>query len=279
MNEKKKVPIKSISVCLLSAVTGSVCVIGLVCFYSFSIISIFHESSKYPYYTYFSIVSIYVCIASFIVLTYLWTSSFLNQTKKIQAIILSIVFYIFGFVAGVPIFSLIVGAVENYKFYWESKDLEVPLYGFTRMLLRQDRVSIFGLLMVVLLLIPNIIFAFKAQNPKNKCINKLMNIIEQIGRYSCMFLMILILDFAEFGYISSLEYFVYYFGNFGLMTLYWLIWALYFKKPVYWKQLALAIIPTALFLMSGVTTHNILLIVFSILFGVGHIYVTNKNRL
>ncbi len=50
--------------------------------------------------------------------------------------------------------------------------------------------NVFGLVIVVLLLIPNIIYAIKFKNQQNKCTNKAMNIIEQIGRYGCMFLMV-----------------------------------------------------------------------------------------
>ena len=43
--------------------------------------------------------------------------------------------------------------------------------------------STFGLVLVILLLIPNIIYAVRVKNQKNKCTNKFMNILEQIGRY------------------------------------------------------------------------------------------------
>lgn len=46
-----------------------------------------------------------------------------------------------------------------------------------------------------------------------------------------------------------------------------------------WKcQLTLAILPTLLFLLCGITMKHYLLVVFGILFGIEHIYVTAKNR-
>ena len=45
-----------------------------------------------------------------------------------------------------------------------------------------------------------------------------------------------------------------------------------------WKSMALAIIPTLLFLVGGITMRNIPAIVLAVVFGIGHIYVTYKNQ-
>ena len=138
--------------------------------------------------------------------------------------------------------------------------------------------NIFGLILVVLILVPNIIYAFKFRDQKNKCTNKIMNIIEQVGRYGCMFLMIFNIGIAEFGFASKAMFLVYLIGNAAFLLSYLIIWILYFKKQTYWKQLALTIIPTCLFLLSGITMQHYLLVIWSVIFGIGHIYVTNKNR-
>lgn len=138
--------------------------------------------------------------------------------------------------------------------------------------------NISGLIFVVLLLIPNIIYAIKVKNQKNKCSNKFLNVIEQIGRYGCMFLMVFNIGIAEFGFRSVGIFLVYVFGNTLLIIFYWIIWMLYFHKRTYWKQILLAVIPVCLFLLSGITMLHYLLIVFGIIFGIGHIYVTVKNR-
>ncbi|MBQ5851705.1 MAG: hypothetical protein IIW54_12975 [Lachnospiraceae bacterium] len=138
--------------------------------------------------------------------------------------------------------------------------------------------NIWGLIIVVLLLVPNIIYAVKEKNQENKCSNKYMNILEQIGRYGSMFLMVFNIGLAEFGFSSVKAFIVYMFGNILLMISYWFIWVLYFKKKTYWKQIALALIPTGIFLLSGITMLHFLLIIFAVIFGIGHLYVTNKNR-
>lgn len=138
--------------------------------------------------------------------------------------------------------------------------------------------NIWGLIIVVLLLVPNIIYAVKEKNQENKCSNKYMNMLEQIGRYGSMFLMVFNIGLAEFGFSSVKAFIVYMFGNILLMISYWFIWVLYFKKKTYWKQIALALIPTGIFLLSGITMLHFLLIIFAVIFGIGHLYVTNKNR-
>lgn len=138
--------------------------------------------------------------------------------------------------------------------------------------------NVFGLVFVVLLLIPNIIYAIKDKNKQNKCTNKFMNVIEQIGRYGCMFLMVFNIGIAEFGFGSNYAFLIYLFGNTLLIILYWIIWILYFRKCTYLKQMSLAVIPTCLFLLSGITMQHYLLILFGVIFGMGHIYVTSKNR-
>ena len=80
-----------------------------------------------------------------------------------------------------------------------------------------DWINIFGLVFVILLLIPNIIYAFKFRSQKNKCNNKFMNVLEQIGRYASMFLMVFNIGIAEFGFSSAGAFLLYGFGNAFLM--------------------------------------------------------------
>ena len=65
-------------------------------------------------------------------------------------------------------------------------------------------INIFGLVIVVLMLIPNILYAikFKGQEVKCKCCRS-MYILEQVGRYGSMFLMAFNIGIAEFGFASD----------------------------------------------------------------------------
>ena len=145
--------------------------------------------------------------------------------------------------------------------------------------LGMDWLNVFGLILVILLLIPNIVYAIKFKDQKNLCTNKFMNILEQIGRYACMFLMVFNIGIAEFGFGSVVAFLIYGIGNVLLMLSYWIVWTMYFHKPSFGKQITLAILPTCLFLLNGVTMRHYLLILFGLVFGVGHVYVTYKNRI
>lgn len=138
-------------------------------------------------------------------------------------------------------------------------------------------INIFGLILVILLLIPNLIYAFKFRGQQNKCSNKYMNILEQISRYASMFFMVFNIGIAEFGFSSVGAFLVYGLGNIGLMAAYWIIWMLYFRRQGFWKTMALAVIPVCIFVLSGITLGHVLLIVSGALFGVGHIFVTYQN--
>lgn len=105
-----------------------------------------------------------------------------------------------------------------------------------------------------------------------------MNILEQIGRYGCMFLMIFNIGISEFGFSSVEMFLVYFTGNIVLMIAYWISWILFFIKPDVKKQMALAIIPTLLFLLNGVTMRHYLWVITGVIFGIGHLYVTYENR-
>lgn len=138
--------------------------------------------------------------------------------------------------------------------------------------------NLFGLILVILLLIPNIIYAVQNREQKNLCRNTLMNNLEQIGRYVCMFLMVFHIGIAEYGFASVAAFLIYGFGNGILILAYWITWGLYFRRRSFKKQMALAILPTCIFLLCGVTMQHYLLILFGGIFGLSHIYVTAKNR-
>lgn len=90
--------------------------------------------------------------------------------------------------------------------------------------------NIYGLMIMVLIMLPNMIYSIKCKAAKNVCANKVMN-----------------------------------------------LWFLYFIKQNLAKSMALAIIPTCIFLLCGITLQHVLLVISAVIFGVGHIYVTYRN--
>ncbi len=138
-------------------------------------------------------------------------------------------------------------------------------------------INIFGLCIVIAILIPNIIYAIKFRGVENKCTNKIMNVIEQVGRYGCMLLLILDIGRAGFGFGSIGVFLVYLIGNAVFLLMYWIVWILYFIKQSRWKSMALAILPVLIFMISGLTLQHILLVITAMIFAAGHIYVTWQN--
>ena len=138
-------------------------------------------------------------------------------------------------------------------------------------------INVFGAAIVILMMIPNIIYAVKNKGEKNLCENKLMNVTEQIGRYACIVLMWLPLLVWEFGFASVLEMTLYFALNGILLIAYWLVFTVYFKKKSAKLALTLAIIPACIFLISGILLRHWLLVGFAAVFAIGHIYVTKKN--
>ena len=135
----------------------------------------------------------------------------------------------------------------------------------------------FGLVLVALLLIPNMIWAVRHRGKTNKCTSRLMNIIEQIGRYGCMFLMVFNIGIAEFGFASSLCFLACLIGSAVLLLLCWTFWIAYYIKQAFFPALMLAVLPTLLFLLCGVMQRHWLLVGFAAVFGAGHVYVTACN--
>ena len=138
-------------------------------------------------------------------------------------------------------------------------------------------ISVFGAVIVILMLIPNIVYALRNPGEKNNCTSKIMNAIEQIGRYACIVLMWLPLLVWKFGFPSVFEMLLYLFGNGFLLVLYWAVYAAFLKRKTGKRALALAVIPACIFLMSGLLLRHWLLVVSAVLFGIGHICVTRKN--
>ena len=138
-------------------------------------------------------------------------------------------------------------------------------------------INLFGAGTVVLLLVPNIVYAVKNRGEQNLCENRFMNLAEQIGRYACIVLMWLPLLVWEFGFGSEPEALLYFIGNAALLAAYWVTFALYFKKKTKKRALALAVLPACMFLLSGLLLRHWLLVGFAVVFGIAHVYVTLKN--
>ncbi len=138
-------------------------------------------------------------------------------------------------------------------------------------------INVFGAVIVVFLMVPNVVYAIRNKDEKNLCTNQYMNVMEQIGRYACIVLMWFPLLVWKFSFASAFEMPVYLAGNGVLLVAYWIVFAQYLKERNTSRALILAVLPACIFLLSGLLLRHWLLVGFSLLFAIGHIYVTQKN--
>lgn len=136
----------------------------------------------------------------------------------------------------------------------------------------------FGLVMVAVIMIPNILFAMKCKDGfVNKWNNKSVETVEQIGRFGCFGFMIINIPGTWFGWWSDEAFAVYLVVDAVLVTLYCVIWAVCFRKSNVFRALALSIIPSVLFLFSGIMSRSILLTIAAVLFAPSHILISYQN--
>ena len=142
-------------------------------------------------------------------------------------------------------------------------------------------INLFGAGIVVLIMIPNIIYAARQKQDETQIeVPHGLSACEQVGRYGCIILMWLPLLVWKFGFGSVEEFLIYLIGNGALLLCYFLFWMLYSRKKTLSVAMALAIIPTAIFLLSGLLLRHWLLVAFAILFGFAHCtitYMTHKE--
>lgn len=138
--------------------------------------------------------------------------------------------------------------------------------------------NVFGLVMVAVIMIPNILFAMKCKDGfVNKWNNKSVETVEQIGRFGCFGFMIINIPGTWFGWWSDEAFAAYLVVDAVLVTLYCVIWAVCFRKSSVFRALALSIIPSVLFLFSGIMSRSILLTIAAVLFAPSHILISYQN--
>ena len=127
-------------------------------------------------------------------------------------------------------------------------------------------INVFGLIMMVVIMIPNIVFAVKCKEGfESKWTNHFVEVLEQIGRFGC------------FGWWSDEAFAVYLAADALLLGLYCLVWMVCFRKNSVFRVLALSILPSALFLFSGILSRSVLLTASALLFAPAHIAISYRN--
>lgn len=138
--------------------------------------------------------------------------------------------------------------------------------------------NLHGLLFVLIILIPNILFSVTRQDGfQNKYHNKTAAVLEQLGRFGCFGFMFLSIPVVCRGFWFHGADSVYLISGACLVLLYCLGWIVFWKEDSVKKALTLSILPSLLFLESGIVTCNLPLIFFAVIFAVCHITISYKN--
>ena len=138
--------------------------------------------------------------------------------------------------------------------------------------------NLFGLVFITVIMIPNIVFAIRCKDGfANNYGNKTVELVEQIGRFGCFGFMIFNVPGTWFGWASNESFALYLILNALLVTLYCILWIVCWKKNGIFKAFTLSIIPSVVFLISGIMSRSILLTVAALLFAPAHIFISYQN--
>lgn len=135
-----------------------------------------------------------------------------------------------------------------------------------------------NLLSVVCLILINMIVYRKGLSDSFNSKHLIVNILEQIGRYGCMALMILPIFTRgwKFGFASVTEMFIWVCLTILLLVIYSFLWV---KKASGRAGIlyGLAIVPVVLFLLNGILLRHPALGVASLVFGTFHFIIVKEN--
>lgn len=135
-----------------------------------------------------------------------------------------------------------------------------------------------GLVIVAIIMMPNIIYAIKKTDGfDNAYKNKTAIICEQVGRYGCIAFMIFNIPYASFNFWFNGALIAYIAVNAALCSAYIICWVVLWNKSGKVRALFLSILPSCVFVFSGVMLVNIPLLVCSLIFAPSHILISCKN--
>ena len=129
---------------------------------------------------------------------------------------------------------------------------------------------------VQLLITNSVIGQKKSGLPPMQSKRKLLNVLEQVGRYCCMALMLLpLLPGWKFGFASEVAMVAWLLLPTLLLVCYAILWTQ--TKRGKGVLYGLAIVPAVLFLICGVLLRHWALVAAAVLFGVSHTLIVRET--
>lgn len=140
-------------------------------------------------------------------------------------------------------------------------------------------INLYGLVLLVVLMIPNIVYLQKNKTPNIKIKEKpTAEIIEQMSRYGCIIFTLINTGLYEYGFVSQTSIIIWIIVSAVLATAYYVLWFLFFKfgEKLY-TAVPMAVIPGFMFVFSGIMMRRWVMVFFSAVFWAAHTYVTYQK--
>ncbi len=131
--------------------------------------------------------------------------------------------------------------------------------------------------LVLAILLPNILLGKHARRDHSG-VPRAVLLLENIGRYGCMLLMVLPLFVGEFGYGSVAAMVISLGLNLLLLILYWVFWLQYLRRKGQLEAVLLAVLPTSMFLCTGVALGHWALVGMAAVFGACHVCTVCRSK-
>lgn len=138
-------------------------------------------------------------------------------------------------------------------------------------------ISMMGLFVVLLLILPNLIFKVKKQKMTDEYHPDWMDSVEKITRITTMFFMIFQFGGIGDGFPSVLSFLVYYIGNMILLIIYWILWIRYVKLQTPERRLTLVKLPCFVYILCALSLQHWLLLISAIIFSVVHMKIQQRK--
>lgn len=139
-------------------------------------------------------------------------------------------------------------------------------------------INIPGLVIMAILMIPNAVYARKhPEGFENLWNNKVVETLEQIGRFACFGLMVVVIPGCGFSLANETIFTTYCVVSTLLLLAYCLVWAFCFNSSTIFRALALSILPSLLFIACGVISGYTPLLLAAFLFAICHITLSYMN--
>lgn len=139
-----------------------------------------------------------------------------------------------------------------------------------------DVVNIYGLLFVVIMAVPHIIYVRVKSYDIKSVNNRAMVYVERIGKYCGAFLMAVNIGVLELGFTSELMKEFWLYSTTVLVAVYVVLWIIFFKTGKKALAYALTVLAGFILMYCGLLQVKTLLLTAGIVYLLGELYVVKK---